>query len=232
MTTRRLSTQDVPHPLRRNIVWRAIQYALRFLFVVWLRYRAIGLRNIPAQGPGLLAINHQSFLDPLLVGLPLSRPVTYLARSTLFPVPLVGWVLRHTYVIPLDQESPGTSTIRESVARLKAGWLVGVFPEGSRTETGRLGPMYPGFIALVRRQPVPVYPVGIAGAFESFPRGSAIIRPGTVRVVYGAPIPVEEVAELSRRGREEEFLAVLRERIAACCEEAEAARRRSLGEQR
>ena len=120
----------------------------------------------------LLVVNHQSNFDPLLVGLPLKRPVSYMARSTLFPIPLIGWLLRNTYVVPIDREAARAGAIRELVARLERGFLVGMFPEGTRTADGRLGEFKPGFIALVRRSRLPIVPVGIAGAYEAYPPAS------------------------------------------------------------
>src|SRR5205809_1013122 len=87
-------------PERRNWVWWSFQVVLRLFFAVWLRYRARGHQQLAGCGGMLLVINHQSFLDPLLVALPLTRPVSFLARVSLFRVPVVGWVLRNTYVFP------------------------------------------------------------------------------------------------------------------------------------
>ena len=80
-------------PTRRNWVWFSIQVVLGMMFLLWLRCRAHGTRNIPESGGGLLIANHQSFLDPLLVALPLHRPVSFIARDSLFRVPVVSWIL-------------------------------------------------------------------------------------------------------------------------------------------
>jgi 1-acyl-sn-glycerol-3-phosphate acyltransferase len=207
-------------PRRRNSVWWSIQAILRPIFLFWLRYRARGLEHLP-QGGALLLINHQSFIDPLMVGLPLKRPVSYLARDSLFRVPVIGWILRNTYVMPIRREAAGTESIRKSVERLEQGYYVGIFPEGTRSPDGKLGEVKPGFIALVRRTHVPVIPVGIAGAGEALPRRSWWLRPARVHVVFGEPIPVELIEELSQRGREQELVEMIRERMQNCLEEAE-----------
>jgi 1-acyl-sn-glycerol-3-phosphate acyltransferase len=176
---------------------------------------------LPEREGVLLLANHQSNFDPLLVGLPLKRPVSYMARSTLFSNPLVGWILRNTYVVPIDRDAARAGPIRELVARLEQGFLVGVFPEGTRTFDGDLGEFKPGFVALVRRSRLPIVPVGIAGAFEAYPRGQ---RPGMgrVRVVYGEVWQPEEYAELCERGRESELVAAVRQRVQDCLDEANA----------
>ena len=209
------------NPLRRNWVWFSSQVLCRILFAVWLRYRARGIERIPVAGGGLLLSNHQSYLDPLLIGLPLRRPVSFLARKTLFPVPVVGWMLRHTYVMPLDRDGGGASGIRETLRRLDEGFLVGLFPEGTRSRDGALGEFKPGFAALVRRTDLPIFPVGIAGASRAMGRGSFFVKPRRVCVVFGEPFSKSAMGELRRRGREAELVAAVRARIAECQHEAE-----------
>ncbi len=207
-------------PVHPNWVWRTIRVILRNVFAFWMRYRARGFEHLP-EGGALLLINHQSFLDPLLVGLPLARPVSYLARDTLFPVPIIGWILRHTYVMPIRREAASTESLRESIRRLEQGFYVGIFPEGTRSRDGRLGPLKPGFVALLRRCRVPLVPIGIAGAVEVLPRGAKFLRPRRVHVVFGRPISPEEWQPLAAPGREEELLAFTTAALARCVEEAQ-----------
>lgn len=217
---------SVGSPTRRNWVWYSIQVLLKVVFAVWLRYRARGVERIPPSGGGLFLSNHQSFLDPLLIGLPLTRPVSYLARDTLFPVPVVGWILRNTYVMPINREAAGTTSLRETLRRMEQGFLVGVFPEGTRSGDGSVGEFKPGFAAIVRRSNLPVYPVGIAGANRAMGRHSLFIKPHRVCVVFGEPIPADEITRLSRKGCEDDLVKVVHERVVACQQEAEAWLRR------
>ncbi|MEW4529565.1 lysophospholipid acyltransferase family protein [Maioricimonas sp. JC845] len=210
---------DPGDPLKRNWVWFSIQQLLQVLFVLLFRYRARGYDKLPPGG-ALLLVNHQSMLDPLLVGLPLKRPVSFVARENLFRVPIVGWILKRTYVIPINRESAGTHVIRESTRRMQQGFLVGVFPEGTRTRDGNLGTLKPGFVALVRRARVPVYPVGIAGAYRIMPRGTKFPRPRKVRVVFGDPLTEDELQEGLQRGNEERLVQLVTSRIEECAREA------------
>ena len=212
---------SMPHPTRRNLCWRTIQLFSQMVFVVFLRYRARGQQNLPLQGGGLILVNHQSFLDPLLVGLPLRRQVSYLARDSLFRVPMIGWILRNTYVIPINRQSASSTSIKKAVERMKAGFLVGIFPEGTRTRDGQMSDFKPGFIALVRRSGLPVYPVGIAGADQAMPRHLPIINFAQVRVVYGEPFTEEEIRNLTQKGQEREFLQQAEDRVRQCHLEAE-----------
>jgi 1-acyl-sn-glycerol-3-phosphate acyltransferase len=208
-------------PTRRNFLWFTSQLFGRPLFAAWFRLRARGLEHVPRQGGALLLVNHQSFLDPMFVGAPLARPVSYLARDSLFHVPFVGWWLRHTYVISIKRESAGTGSIRAAVDRLKQGFLVGIFPEGTRSVDGKLGPLKPGFVALIRRAQVPVIPVGVAGSGDAMPRNAWFVRPRTCRIVYGKPLVPEEIEAYCRQGQEDELVSLVRERMLRCYSEAD-----------
>lgn len=213
------ASDDLPDPLERNLLWRTLQVVLQNVLCFWLGYRARGMENIPSTGGGLMVVNHQSFLDPVLVGLPLSRPISFVAHDSLFRLPVLGWVLNNLYAIPINREAASTASLRESIRRLKQGFLVGIFPEGTRTTDGSVGELKPGFLALMRRSKQPVYPIGISGAFEALPRGSLMLWPRRVRVVYGEPISAETIESYGRD--EEGLLTVVRLRLIACHREAE-----------
>ncbi len=220
------SPPPLPNPLARNFHWRMGQLLASNIFALWLRMRARGFENLPKESGALLLINHQSYLDPLLVGMPLQRPVSYLARDSLFRVPVVGWVLRNTYVMPINRESASTASLREAIRRLQHGFYVGIFPEGTRTETGAVGPFKPGFLALLRRADVPVIPVGVAGAYEAMPRGTPFLWPGKVRIVYGKALSRETLASFPKSD-EAGLLEYVRGRVIECQKEAAAWRNAS-----
>lgn len=208
-------------PVSRNWVWWSCQMLLRMVFAVWLRYRARSVDSIPAAGGGLILSNHQSFLDPLLIGLPLVRPISYLARDSLFRVPVIGWILRNTYVMPINRDAVSTAGLKETLRRMEQGYLVGVFPEGTRSADGAVGLFKPGFIALVRRMKLPIYPVGIAGANRALGRGSWFLKPRHVCVVFGEPLMPEQIEPLTVKGREQELVDFVRNRVAECQLEAQ-----------
>lgn len=217
-----LEPAPLPPPKARNVVWRTFQFIMQNVFCFWLGYRARGQERLDKAEGGLVLANHQSFLDPLLIGLPLHRPVSFVARDSLFKVPFVGWVLRNTYVMPISREAASSASLRETIRRMQHGFLVGVFPEGTRTETGEVGEFKPGFVALIRRAKLPVYPVGIAGAFQAMGKGSLLLKPARVRVVVGEPISVEELARFDGRDKDDALIELVRSRIIECYEQAEA----------
>jgi 1-acyl-sn-glycerol-3-phosphate acyltransferase len=175
------------------------------LCCTWIRVRTQGQEQIDNTRGGLFLINHQSFLDPLLVAVKLSRPVSYLARDNLFRIPIIGSVLRNTHVIAISREAARGSSIRVAIEQLEAGFLVGIFPEGTRSAGNEVGRFRPGFVAIARRTTQPIYPVGIAGFYRLLPKGAWFIRPGRVQVVYGAPLTEEEVSQF-RTSRDDHAL--------------------------
>lgn len=221
-----LADRALPAPRSRNLVWRVIQTAVQVVFLFWLRFRCQNKHRLKEVDGALLLINHQSMLDPMLVGVALNRPVSFLARDSLFRIPVIGWVLRNAYVMPINRDSASTASVREMVRRLKHGFLVGIFPEGTRTHDGEVGKIKPGFVAVTKRAGVPVIPVGIAGAGKALPRNALFLWPYKVTLYYGDPIPAEEVTALSQRGREAEFSALIHKRLKECQEAAEQMQRR------
>jgi 1-acyl-sn-glycerol-3-phosphate acyltransferase len=190
---------DVWYDFNYSAIWTGFQFA-------W-SYRSEGFRYVPQSGPVLVVSNHQSFIDPLLVGLAVRRRFTYLARKTLFRDPIFGGYLRSVRCIPVDQEGVAKEGLKAVLEKLKQGNAVLIFPEGERTPTGEMLPLRPGVQLLIKRGLCPVLPVGISGAFQSFPRTaklpilSPIFMPatkGTVAAVVGKPLDPKKLAALSR----------------------------------
>lgn len=212
---------ELPSPHVRGALWCTLQVILQNFFCVWLGYRAAGHKPLETEGGALILANHQSFLDPLLVGLPLHRPISFLARDSLFRVPLIGWILKNTHVMPINQEATSSASLRQTIRKLQHGFLVGIFPEGTRSHSGALGEIKPGFTAVLRRAKHPVYPVGVAGAYQALPMGAWFLKPTRVRVVVGKPISVEELEQYSHRSQEAALVELVRSRLAACFDAAE-----------
>lgn len=209
------SDATLQRPLWKRLWYQLTQLMAGSFFRVWFRLRREGHHRPPASGPMVVASNHASHLDPVLIGTMLPRQICYLARETLFRG-VLGPLIRSYDSVPIDREGSGLSGIRAILKRLKMNDAVLLFPEGTRTRDGRLQPMQPGFIALVRRGKATLAPVGISGSFEAMPRGVLLPRPAKIGLVYGDPIPPERMAGLS----DEELLELVRTEIAACCQRA------------
>jgi 1-acyl-sn-glycerol-3-phosphate acyltransferase len=143
----------------------------------------------------LLVCNHVSFLDVFFVAFPLRRPLNYVARSTLF-VPVLGPLMRSVGGFPIQRDGLGASGMKETLRRLRAGGIVVLFPEGTRSRDGQLGPLKPGIAAVAARVGVPVVPAAVAGMLEVWPRSRILPVPNPVRIHYGPPILPDELAGL------------------------------------
>lgn len=204
---------------RLAFLWyRLVQYASILVFRLRGGIAATGRDHVPPTGGALLVSNHASYLDVFVLGILLNRPLNYMARSTLF-VPVVGAFIRSVGGFPIEREGVGKQGLVETLRRVKAGGVVVLFPEGTRTPDGQLQPLKPGIAVLVNRANVPIIPAGVAGTFEAWPRGRKWPRAHPIRVHYGAPIHPAEFAGLDRPA----VTALIGERIAACVEQARAA---------
>ena len=205
----------------QGAAWAVSRAVLSLTAKPYLGVRARGADRIDPDRGGLLLANHQSFLDPVVLGLPLDRSATFLARDSLFRTPGFGRYLRAMKTLPIARGAPATAVMRAALAAMADGELVGLFPEGTRTRDGSLGELKPGFVTLARRGGVPVYPAGIAGTFECLPRSRMlpVPGPGRVRVVFGEPL---EPAEIAAAGGTAGVLELVGGRIAAAFAEATA----------
>jgi 1-acyl-sn-glycerol-3-phosphate acyltransferase len=200
-------------------------------FLLGNSLRTEGDRHVPPAGPLLVLANHQSFFDPVLVGLATRRRLAFLARDTLFRNPAFRWLITSLYAVPVDQEGTGLAGLKTTLRLLQAGRAVLVFPEGSRTPDGKLHPLEPGIHLLIRRAQPAIVPVGIAGAFDAWPcwrpvPGLAPLflppRQGTIAVSVGRALEPGRFAAMSR----EQCQAELYKEIAKTHARAERLRRK------
>jgi 1-acyl-sn-glycerol-3-phosphate acyltransferase len=199
-------------------VVRCVVWTLAFLF---FRARCFHRERFPATGGFLLLSNHQSFLDPPLVGMFVPRRINYLARDTLFKNKAFAWFIRSLDAIPIDRDGLGIGGLKETLKRLKRGEIVLLFPEGTRSADGELQPLKPGFSALVDRANVPIVPIALDGAHAAFPRDAKLPRPAKIALVVGEPIP----AATARAMDDRDLVALVAERLGEL--HAEARRRRT-----
>src|SRR5262245_9777357 len=200
---------------------------LIFLFSV----RSVGSGNIPRRGAALLIANHESFIDPIVVGVGIGRHITFLARKTLFKSPFKRALLETLNAVPIDQEGVGKEGIRNIIKKLQAGHAVLVFPEGERSWDGDLHALRPGIALWLDRVAVPIVPIGVAGAFEAWSRFKAFPTPSpnflpptnrTMAVAYGPPRDPSTLKGMTRA----QMLETLQADIAGQIRRAEALRRK------
>src|SRR5216117_4028393 len=167
---------------------------------LFFRLRVVHRERMLQDGPVILAMNHQSYLDPPLAGITCDRAVYFLARRTLLDVPLLGRLLPKLNVIPVNQEGIDRSALKALIRVLKAGNAALVFPEGSRTTDGNLQPAERGLGLIIAKTLAPVVPMRIFGAHEALPRGGGGLHFVPITIVIGEPI-FFNVADLAPVGK-------------------------------
>jgi 1-acyl-sn-glycerol-3-phosphate acyltransferase len=173
----------------------------RLLARIFFRFRIIHRERMIQSGPVIVAMNHQSYLDPPLAGNACDRAIYFLARRSLLNVPVLRWLLPKLNVIPVNQEGIDRSALKALIQVIKAGNGALVFPEGSRTLDGNLQPGLPGIGLVIAKTLAPVVPMRIFGAHEALPRGGGRMRFHPITVVVGEPIHFT-ASDLQDRGKD------------------------------
>ena len=162
---------------------------------IWNHYRSHDPENVPRKGPCIIASNHASFLDPLVVGCGVSfRQIFFMGRRSLSKNPLMRWWMNSIGVVFVDRDRGDVGAIKAGLRILKSGRPFFLFPEGTRTLDGNLQPAKGGVGFLIARAAAPVVPVYVKGTFDASPKGRFGIRRAPISVWYGAPIQPEEYA--------------------------------------
>lgn len=181
-----------------KLFYRFCRRTLQGLFLAAWRLRVFDRHYEPAEGSAVYISNHQSFMDPPLMGMGLRRPVHFMARDSLFRNPIFKRIISSVNAFPVRRATADTGALKEALRRLKGGAQVAIFAEGTRTRDGHIGPFLPGVAMLARRAAMWTVPVLIEGAYECWPRTQALPSLGGQIVVrYARPIPQAEAKKQS-----------------------------------
>jgi 1-acyl-sn-glycerol-3-phosphate acyltransferase len=182
--------------------WYRFGYKLTWALARLLfSFHVFGRDKIPLSGGCILAMNHESYVDPPLAGICCRRPIHFLARKTLLDWPILGRIFPKVNVVPVDQDRADMSALKTVIKLVRAGECAIVFPEGARTLDGNLQPALPGLGLVIAKTLAPVVPMRIFGAHEALPRGGSRVRLHPIRIVVGDPI-VFTAADMEGSGRE------------------------------
>jgi 1-acyl-sn-glycerol-3-phosphate acyltransferase len=176
-------------------LWKLAQSFCRICTTCFFDLKVFGHRHVPHEGGVLLVANHQSYLDPVLLGARLSRPLNYIAKAELFENPRAARLLYWLNGYPVHQGTADLHAVRETIIRLRSGRALVIFPEGSRTPDGKMLPIERGVALVVRRAKVPVVPVVIDGSFEAWPIDQTLFRSGNIRLWFGPPMQLANLSE-------------------------------------
>ena len=152
------------------------------------RVRVVGKEHLPRRQGVILASNHQSGLDPVVVGGIVPRPIYWLAKVEYVVTPKVAWFFKSVGVIPVTREAPEHEALDHAAACVRSGKIFGIYPEGTRSPDGRLYKPYTGVARIAEMTGAPVVPCGVMNTREALPKGKIMARPLKCEVRFGAPL--------------------------------------------
>jgi 1-acyl-sn-glycerol-3-phosphate acyltransferase len=186
-----------------------------FLMRAWFGLRVRGAEHVPARGPALIVSNHQSILDPPVIGGAARRQIYFLAKAELFRIPMFGSLIRALHARPVRREGSDPGALRTAAQLLGEGKALLVFPEGTRSLNGRLGEGKPGVGMLAVTSGAPVVPAYVSGTLEALPKGSAWPRRSQVSVSFG---PALHFKPRNGAGRKERYREAAQEMMRGIAE--------------
>lgn len=199
--------------------------------IVWLfcrlcfRIRFHGVDNVPSNGACIIAPNHVTYADPIWITLPIKRRVYYMAWDKPFEIPVLGFLMRSFGAFPVKLESIDPKAQREAVDLLKTGRALVIFPEGGRARGRRIEPFKMGAFRLALTHGVPIVPVSVAGAFDVWPAGRILPRPGRLTITFHPPVPVDAfpagASKTELRERATELSEIIRRAVSSALPESD-----------
>ena len=171
---------------RQSFVYGCVSYILVFpIFRFLFRGQIVGISNLPKAGGVVVVSNHGSHLDPPILGHALGRPVAFMAKSELFRVPLLSFIISACGAYPVKRGAGDREALRIASNRLIEGWATGVFLDGTRQENGRVNNPKSGAAFLAARTGCPILPVAIVNSHRAFPKGSFLPRFVSIHLKVG-----------------------------------------------
>jgi 1-acyl-sn-glycerol-3-phosphate acyltransferase len=204
----------------RWMLARFIQATLAPLFRAIYRVRVLGLENVPTVGGYVLAGNHVSYLDPVLLWCVVPKETHFVAKSELFDNALIRWVATRVWAFPISRASADREAIARATSLLQRGEPVGMFPEGTRrrgdtpVSEDNLGEAHSGVAFIAARAGVPVVPVGISGTDRALPAGAKLPRFPRVTIRFGEAVSSEGFTQGGRKEKMAAMTAEIMRRIA------------------
>lgn len=174
-------------------LYKIAKLVVSVIFFPLFRIRVIGKENIPKTGPVIICSNHISNLDPPTVGITSPRSIYFMAKQELFEKRLLGKLLTAIQAFPVKRGIGDRNALRKGMAILKEGHTLGLFPEGTRSKTGKLRKPLAGAGFFALRSEATIVPCAIIGTYQPFKK---------LKVVYGQPISMKELKERKASAQE------------------------------
>ena len=184
------STQYPPERYTR--AYAITRVFVRLMMPVLGGITVIGGENIPQTGPIILAPNHRAYMDPPYLSMVTKRQLHLMAKDSLFKVPVFGPYIQAMGAFPVKRGTADRGAIKQAIAELKAGRVMGIFPEGTRAEPGTLLPAEKGFALIAKQTGIPVVPIALEGTDKVLPKHGGLHR-ARVTATVGKPMTAAEM---------------------------------------
>ena len=188
------------------IFYKLTQFLSKIFFIVYNRINVKWEAPLPESDRFIVAANHCSNLDPLIIGSYFPKRLKYFSKDELFHIFFIGWAIRILGGVPVLQEdrNAAASALKTLLNLLQGGDSVILFPEGTRSPDGKLKPLEGGTALISIKSGVPIIPVYVSGTFEAMPSGAKLIKPNKIRLIFGKAIyPPDDAGKSSKAARDE-----------------------------
>ncbi|MBM3253052.1 MAG: 1-acyl-sn-glycerol-3-phosphate acyltransferase [Candidatus Omnitrophica bacterium] len=196
-----------------NIIYIFSRFICFILVRVFFRLKVFYRYRIPRKGALIIASNHASFLDPVILGVVSPRVLNFIARDDLFLNRFFGTMISFMGAFPIKREGGSSGAFKEALKRLKEQKALVIFPEGTRTKNGSLGKAHSGVGFLAARSEGIVIPVYIDGSDSALPRRRLFIRFKPIKVYFGKPLGYKDTTKIERRDAYQTFSDLVMENI-------------------
>lgn len=198
-----------------------VRYTVWGIYKLFYNFHIEGIENIPQDRPLVMASNHRSYADPVILTMPMKRPVTYMAKEELFKNKLFGWFITKLGAFPVKRGAGDMQVIDDSIAILNSGRNLVIFPEGTRSKDGKVGKGKTGVALIAAKSGADVIPCGIIFEGEKLKfRSKLTLRFG--KVIPAEEIAVEDASPKSLKGVKKRIMEAITELVEGPAEEKEA----------
>lgn len=197
-----------------------VRYTVWGVYKLFYNFHIEGIENIPQDRPLVMASNHRSYADPVILTMPMKRPVTYMAKEELFKNKLFGWFITKLGAFPVKRGAGDMQVIDDSIAILNSGRNLVIFPEGTRSKDGKVGKGKTGVALIAAKSGADVLPCGIIFEGEKLKfRSKLTLRFG--KVIPAEEIAVEDASPKALKGVKKRIMEAITELVEGPAEEKE-----------
>ncbi|ODS31095.1 MAG: putative 1-acyl-sn-glycerol-3-phosphate acyltransferase, partial [Candidatus Scalindua rubra] len=188
-----------------NIIFKLTRWISITYFKIFHRIEFHGSENVPATGPVIMAANHISYYDPIVVGTGINRDIEFMAWDKLFTIPILRRVIRFFGAFPVESSRADKSAYVNALRTLFKRKALIIFPEGERSGDGKVKNLKLGIARIAFKTNARIVPVTIVGGYKAWPKHRLLPRPKKITVYYHKPITIDKHKFVDIKARNEFF---------------------------